>query len=103
MGNEERILQEVIRQHRCAKEGFRQGYSFEIKQRHILYSERCVLDHLEKDKRKAEYGIKKALRDIAKLQEHIDTLTENVADYIQGISARQEFLRVAATVTEGDV
>lgn len=104
MGYEEnKHFKEAVRQHTATKECFRDKYEFKWKQRDILFLAKIDIDHLEKNKRKAEWHVKKSLRDIEKLQKHIIELRESIEGYTDRISDKQAFLNAATTVVESDI
>ena len=94
---------EVVKQHRCAKETFKGSYEFAFKQSDILHLAKVGLNKVEKDISKTEWHIKKTKRDIEKLQKHLITLSVKLKDLTLEGENRHNFLQAALSVSESDV
>lgn len=96
-------LDEIIRQHDVAKEGFGAHYEFDVKQKDILHLAKTGLQTTEKKRSKTEYHIKKTKREIDKLYQRLVELEDKLEELTQTEDEQCNFLQVALSVKESDV
>ena len=96
-------LDEIVRQHNVAKEGFGNHYEFGVKQRDVLHLAKVDLQATKAKRVKIEYHIKKTKREIDKLYQHLVELEDKLEELTKTEDEQYNFLQVALTVKESDV
>lgn len=95
-------LDEVVRQHNVAKEGFGDHYEFDVKQKDVLHLAKTGLQATKAKRSKVEYHIKKTKREIDKLYQHLTELEDKLGELTQTEDKQYDFLQVALSVKEAD-